>query len=447
MANPYAQILSRPGARAFSATGLIARLPMSITGLGVILMVEAYYGSYALAGAVSATFVVTMAALAPFLARLIDRYGQARIMRPAIAIYNLGLAALIIAAVRHAPAFVLFAAAMLAGACTGSIGALVRARWAVTVRDARELHTAYALESALDEVVFVIGPMLTTMLATVVAPPSGVLVAIACSLIGGYWFLSLRDSEPAPQLVSTRRTRWRARLAGRTHPDAILDSLWADADDAPLREPAPDLRAARVADIPVLRLPAMHALIVVMVCVGVLFGGSDIATVAFSAEQGRDAAAGVILGIFAFGSLISGLIYGARAWRTSLQVRLAVGVSALAGGSCLFLFITSLPLLASVMFVTGFAIAPTFINVNAVIQEIVHPSRLTEGLTWASTASSAGFSLGSTIAGSVVDRFGGHAGFVVVICGAGLATILVLATLPIITRSLPENHEPSLTVS
>lgn len=412
MANPYAAILSHPGALAFSATGLVARLPLAMTGLGIILMIEHTYGSYGLAGAVSAVYVVTMAAAAPMLANLVDKYGQARIMRPALAIFNLGLASLVAATITRAPAALLLIAAAIAGTATGSIGALVRARWSITVADARELHTAYALESALDEVVFVIGPVLATILATTLAAPSAIIAAIAFSLIGGFWFLSLTATEPPAQ----RRTKRKREL-------------WEDAVDDP---------QARASDAApgVLTLPAMWSLIVVMACIGVIFGATDVSTVAVSKEFGRESLAGVLLGIFAFGSLISGLLYGARVWNATLTMRLAIGVIALAAGSSLFLFIHSLLVLGAVMFATGFAIAPTFINANAVIQQVVHASRLTEGLTWMATANSAGVSLGSAIAGVIIDAKGGHAGFYVAVAGAVGATIMVLATLPVIRRSI-----------
>ncbi|OKL54979.1 hypothetical protein BSZ39_00945 [Bowdeniella nasicola] len=425
MGNPYSQILSHPGALAFSTTGLLARLPLAMTGLGIVLMIEHAYGSYALAGTVSAIYVVGMAAAAPVLANLVDKYGQARIMRPALATFNLGLGALVLATVLRAPTPALFAAAAIAGVATGSIGALVRARWAITVKDAGELHTAYALESALDEVVFVIGPVAATMLATMIAGPVAILTAMAFSLVGGFWFLSLRDTEPPAQLRTSRpHELWEEAVDPDALPTTDTHAL------APTRAHVP----ARAR--PILYIPAMWCLIGVMLCVGVIFGATDVATVAFSKDLGYEAMAGVVLAIFAFGSLISGLIYGARVWGATLPVRLAVGVIGLAGGASLFLFIDSLTLLAAVMFATGFAIAPTFINTNAVVQQVVHPTRLTEGLTWMSTATAAGASLGSALAGVVIDARGGHAGFWVVVAGAAGAAVLVLATLPAIRRAI-----------
>src|SRR5699024_497735 len=125
------------------------------------------------------------------------------------------------------------------------------------------------------------------------------------------------------------------------------------------------------------------------------------------------AAAGGILAVFAAGSLIAGLGYGARHWMSALWKRFAIGVVALAAGSALFVFVTSIPMLAGVMFVAGFAIAPTLINGNGLVQHFVPRRRLTEGLTWVGTALGFGVSFGSSIAGAQIDRAGSHAGFLV----------------------------------
>ncbi len=142
-------------------------------------------------------------------------------------------------------------------------------------------------------------------------------------LVGGYWFLSLRRTEPPP---------------------------------APAGSPRPKGS--------VLRKPGMVVLAIVFVAMGSIFGATDVATVAFAEESGSKGAAGIILAIFALGSLISGLLYGTRTWKRPLYLRFATGMVALAVGVCFFFLVQSLVALAAVMFVAGFAIAPTLINGN-----------------------------------------------------------------------------------
>ena len=115
MATSYNAILTRPGARAFTSAGLIARFPMSMVGISTILAVEELYGSYTAAGLVSAASFVALAIGAPILARCVDRYGQSRVMLPAVLISATSLAGLIAAASAHAHLGILAVLAAAAG--------------------------------------------------------------------------------------------------------------------------------------------------------------------------------------------------------------------------------------------------------------------------------------------------------------------------------------------
>src|SRR3954447_8878485 len=90
MLSPYRDVLTRPGALAFSGSGVLARLPMSMVGIGIVLMVSTLYGSYGLAGRVSAVYVVAQALCSPQLARLVDRHGQSRAGRARAALAAAG---------------------------------------------------------------------------------------------------------------------------------------------------------------------------------------------------------------------------------------------------------------------------------------------------------------------------------------------------------------------
>ncbi len=391
--NPYRDVLAVPGAWKFSAAALVARLPISMVGIGTILMVQGIYGEYALAGRVAAVLVVVQAICSPQIARLVDRKGQRAVMLPLLGATVVGLGALIACATVRAPEWALYAAAVVAGATQGSYGSMVRARWTHAVHDARRLHTAYSLEAALDELVFVVGPALATVLATLVAPSAGLVVPLVAVTVGGLWFLSQRATEPPPFTV----------------------------------EPGVRTRSA-------MRAPGMVVLALVFVAMGVVFGGTDVATVAFAEEHGAPAVAGLILGVFALGSCISGLAYGARTWVSPLWRRFVIGIVALGAGVSLFLVVTSLPVLAAVMFVTGFAIAPTLINGNGLVQNLVAPHQLTEGLAWVGTSLGVGVSIGSSVAGSRIDASGAHAGFEVVVAAGVLAVVLAVAALRTLRR-------------
>lgn len=386
MLQPYRTILSRPGALAFSGAGVVARLPMSMIAIGIVLMVSGLYDSYALAGQVAAAHVVAHAVCAPQLARLVDRHGQARVMRPAVTFAAVNLAALVAIASVGGPVPLLFLTAALSGAGAGSIGALVRARWSHTLDDPREVHTAYSLESALDELVFVVGPIVVTLLATMVAPQSGLVLPVVAMLVGGLLFLAQRRTEPPTTL----------------HP---VSGGYLD----------------------VLRSAGMVVLVVVFVGLGTIFGATELATVAFAEQEGRKGAAGLVLAAFALGSLLSGLGYGLRHWSGPLWRRFTVAVLTLAAGVSLFFVVDGLLTLAVVMFVTGFALAPALITGNGLVQELVQPGRLTEGLTWLSTSLGVGVAIGASVGGALTDEHGARGGFLVVAGAAAAAAVATLA--------------------
>lgn len=405
--NPYAQILRTPGALNFSLAGVVARLPMSMVGIGTILMVENLYGSYGLAGQVSATLVIATAICAPQIARLVDRLGQRRVTLPLIAVGAVSLLGLITAALQHWTSWTLFLFAALTGATSGPFGSMVRARWSHALDDPAKLHTAYSLESAFDELVFVIGPALAAFLATAINPAAGLVVPLVAAIIGGIWFLSQRSTEP-PIIVTGHGERHRSAM----------------------------------------RSPGMIVLALIFVGMGIIFGATDVSTIAFAEEHGAAQLSGVILGVFAAGSGISGLLYGARHWISPLWRRFAIGMIALAVGVCFFFLVTSLPMLAAVMFVTGFAIAPTLINGNGLVQNLVAPTQLTEGLAWVGTSLGVGVSIGSWIAGSRIDSAiessadgtGASAGFLVVVAAGVLAVLLTLAGLRTLRRQAPQEE-------
>jgi MFS family permease len=196
MLKTYRSLLSIPYARAFVLAGFVARLSISMRALGAVVMISQLTGSYGLAGAVAAAALLGEAAAAPRLGRLVGRYGQRRVLFLSLAVHSIGTLALVISAQLSAPNWVLLATAALSGAAALQVGSLVRARWSALVGDSPVLEAAFALESTLDELIFVLGPALVTALALGVAPGAGLLGALFLTIVGS---LALqRRTEPAP---------------------------------------------------------------------------------------------------------------------------------------------------------------------------------------------------------------------------------------------------------
>lgn len=397
MLAPYREVLRVPGAVAFVAAGLLGRLPISMQGLGVVLLVEATSGSYALAGAVAAAYALAQALLGPVLGRLVDRHGQARVLLPAVVAYAAGLGGLIGLALADAPSWTLFPVAALYGACYPQPGSLVRARWAHVLGGSPRLATAFSLESVLDEVVFVIGPVLVTVLAIQIAPASGLLTAGVFTVVGSLALAAQRGTEPPAH----------PRRSGGRAPSAM-------------------------------RLAGVRVLVLVGVAAGGIFGSVEVATVAFTDERGRPAAAGIVLALLAGGSLLSGLWYGTVSWRTPLTRRFVLAVVLLAVVIAPLPLARAVPVLAVLVFVAGFAISPMLIAAFALLESLVPATSRTEGLTWFSTGLGLGVALSAALAGQVVDAVSGRAALGVTVAAGLLAAVLVLGG----ARWLTPPHRP-----
>lgn len=397
----YREILQLPGAWKFSAAGLLARSGGAMMGIGIVLMVSALYGSYGLAGALSAANGVAWAVGTAYLSNLVDRFGQRRVMLPAVIVSAVALTLVVVFAVMRLPAWTLFAPAIVCGASGGAPGALVRARWNHVIKDPQQLHTAYALESTLDEVTFVVGPVVATALSTQVHPAAALITPVVLSLIGAQLFYSQRATEPPP---------------------------------APPRPPGED-KPPLMSRILVL-LPGVGGVIAVNLLIGCIFGAIDVSIVAAATGWGVRGASGAVLAVFSAASGIAGFVYGARAWTSSLPTRFVVGVVLMFACAAALTLTSSILLLGVIGVLVGLTIAPTLINGNSLVGRLVPASRLTEGLSWMGTGIGIGASIGSSVSGQVIDLQGYHGGFVAVAAFAAVAALIAVVSLPSLRRAL-----------
>ncbi|WP_062519413.1 MFS transporter [Demequina silvatica] len=392
MLDNYRVILAHPGAKAFAAAGLLARLPISMFNISVILMVQLQYDSYAMAGRVAAVGTLVWAAQTVPTARLVDRIGQRRAMIPLTLIFVLGATAAILIAMNQGPEWALWLAVAIAS-IQGPLGSLTRARWSHLLHSDRDIHTAFALEGALDEVLFVSGPALATILATLVWPPLGVVVCLAGLVIGMTILLAQTGTEPAP------REGGSAGSLGLRLPGAVI------------------------------------AVAFVSLGIGAMFGAFDISVVAFADEAGRQTLSGIIIAIVSAGSLIGGLLYGARHWRAPLWKRTVVMAMLMTVSFGALALAPNVWWLAGLGLIAGLTIAPTLTNADTVVQRVVRRDQITEGMAWLRIGMGVGVAFGAWFAGGLIESNGSRAGLGMSAAGAGLALVLVLASAGILKRS------------
>jgi MFS family permease len=394
---PYAEILGIPRAWQFSVAGIIGRMPMSMAALGMVLLISASTDRYAVAGSVSAAASLGMAACAPQFGRLIDRYGQGRVIVPLAIGFTAGIAGLILAVQLGAPTWTYFPPSIVAGATMPALGPMSRARWSALLAGSPRLHTAFSLESVADELCFVIGPAAVTVLATQVHPAAGVCAAAVLCLAGTLWFATQRETEPLP-------------ASPQAHPERL----------GPGRVTTRRVRLAS---------PSLAILMPVYVFVGAMFVTVDLSTVSFAAHFGHKDLAGFILGTYALGSATGGLWYGARTWKAPAARRLAVTLTLTVAGVCTFWAMPDLTALTALIFLCGLTIAPTLIAGYSLLESTVQPGRTTEAMSWLSTGIYVGVGAGSTAAGFILDALGPRYGYAFAACCGCLAVALYLAGL------------------
>ena len=384
MATPYRDLFAAPGTAGLALAGLLARLPLPMTGIGIITLLSQLRGSYALAGAVSATFVLTYALLSPQISRWVDRHGQGRVLPWATALSVSGLLLLLACTVLQAPDWTLFATAMLAG-CMPSVSAMVRARWTAIHRGRPQLQTAYSLETVFDEVTFIAGPPLSVGLSVAVWPQAGVLAAALLLVAGMVALLLQRGTEPP---------------------------LHAVASAAPRRS--------------LLRQAEIRLLALLMLAMGVIVGTVDITSVAFAAQRGQPLAASLVLSAYAVGSCAAGLLFGALALQAPLHRLLLLGATATALTTLPLLWVGSVPALAAAALLAGVFFAPTMIVAMSLVEQRVPGSRLTEGMTWLLAGLNIGVALGAALSGHRVDADGVRSGFVVALCAGAMVLLIAV---------------------
>jgi MFS family permease len=397
---PYAEVFAIPRAWRFSVAGIIGRMPMSMYGLGTVLLISAGTGRYGLAGTVSAAGAIGGAVCAPQLGRLVDRLGQHRVLIPVCVIFALSVAGLVAAVVLRAPDWTLFLCGIAGGATMPQTGPMARARWSVLLAGSPRLHTAFSVESVADELCFVVGPAAVTLLATQVHPAAGVTCAALCALGGSLWFASQRSTEPP-----------------------VADVTLAPAAAASPGEARPHGRLSRLA------APGLVVLVPAYLFLGAMFVTIDLSTVAFATHSGHKALAGLILGTYALGSGTGGLWYGSRTWHAPAWQRLAVTLLLTVAGVCTFWAMPNLLVLTPVIFLCGMTIAPTLIAGYSLLESTARPGRATEAMSWLSTGISVGVACGSTAAGFILDAFGARWGYAFAGASGVTAALIYLAGL------------------
>ena len=364
----YVEILRYPRMSGLYLAALLARLPIGINGLAVILFLREQTGSFAVAGAVSGGLALGIGIGAPFVSRFVDRKGPPMLLGLAL-VHALGILALLSLGLADAPAVVLIGIAVLTGASYPPSASVLRARFPELLSRRPELvPAAYALDSVLLEITFVCSPLLVAVIVAAFSAQAALVVSAALVVAGTAVFVWLLPVE--------------ARLPAGAHDAGLLG---------------------------VLRAPGIRILVMTMLPIGFAIGALEVAVPAFSAEESRAELAGVLLATWSLGSAAGGLVYGARPRRSPLSL-LHMRLTLLFPLALLPLLVApSTALMALLLIPAGAFIAPIIASRNELASEAAPPGTKTEALTWPLTALLGGIALGAAIAGSLIDESGWRA--------------------------------------
>ncbi|MGW2424940.1 MFS transporter [Streptomyces sp. NPDC001709] len=384
MATGYLEILRARHALRLLAGTLVGRLPNATAAIALVLFVRAEGGTYSLAGALAAVYGVANAVGQPVLGRLVDLHGQPRVQLPAAVLAALSMA--VFAFFGTDPLPLAYGAVAAAGLFTPPLEGGLRALWPSVLRREEQVHTAYAMDAIAQEIMFTVGPLLVTLCVSLWDERVALLVLSVLGVLGA---LSVVVSPPS--------------RAWRSDP---REAHWLGA----------------------LRSPGLLALLGAFLFVGMALGSITVASVSYADGHGGDAVYGWMMAGLGLGALVGGTVYGARRWGGSPERRLRVLVALLA---VCYLPLTLVPGAVAMVLLTvlsGVFLAPCIACAFIIVDRHAPSGTVTEAFSWLVTTFTVGASVGTGVAGPVVQAGGTVWGFAVPGAAGAVSLLVLLAT-------------------
>jgi MFS family permease len=358
----YLDVLRVPGVARVAAFATIGRLPFAIVPLSIVLLMREEGYQYGQIGAVVGAEALAVGVTAAFVGRLVDRIGRTRVILLTGAATALFLCAETVAILSGAAVWLLITLAALQGATIPPISASMRSLWSRLVPE-ETLESAYAYDAIQLELVFVIGPLIAAGLATALSPAAGLLLCAAFYLLAATGFATAPAARAAAPEQPVERTR-----AGA------------------------------------LRSPGMRTLVLAGAITAISFGALEVALPAFAEAEGSRGAVGPLITVWALGSVLGGLWYGARAWSASVEKRFLVLMALLALGSAPLPFAPSIGAMGLLLVLTGLALAPLATTEYSLVDRLAPAGTSTEAYSWQIVANVVGAAAGSLIAGVLAEK-------------------------------------------
>lgn len=371
----------------------LARLPVSMSLIGMLTLVTVQTGSVATAGLLSGALALGEAFGGPVIARFADRHGQRVPVLVMSLVDAVLIGVLVVAVLVEAPLPVLLVQAVLAGMCMPQIGPMARTRWVGLIRTGpdrgvereRSVSAAMSVEGVLDEASFVLGPALVGVLTVSLSPAASVLGAAV--LIGVFGAVFALHPTAPPGTAPVRG------VGGRITTTALL-------------------------------VPAVP-----MFCQGMFFGGMSTGVTAFTASLGHEDLSGLMYAVMGISSAVAGLLMASVPVSVPLTARTRI-----AAGSLLLL---TLPLylphtaltLAITAFVLGAAVGPHIVSLFGLTERAAPAGRMSQAMAVIVSSLILGQALGSMVAGALADAQGYQGAFALATLGGLISLVVTTAAM------------------
>jgi MFS family permease len=386
MVSKYRSVLSVPGSPGLTLSALVGRMPLGMSSLAILLLVRGTHHSYTIAGVAVGAYAFASAASAPMQGRLIDRFGRMRVMIPMAVAQAIVLVAFVLASSADASGATLVPLAGLAGGLMPPVSPTARALWRDVFTDPQVRDTAYALDSVVQEVAWVTGPLIVALVVGFTSPEVAVLLVATMCVIGTTLFVR----SPLARGSGTRSAH----------------------------EPRTSVLANH----------ELRAMLAPIALTGVGIGAIEVGLPALALHAGSRPASGLLLALWSLGSMVGGLWYGARVWSSSLTHRYKLFLFGAIICTAPLIIARSIPEGIAASLLAGLMIAPMFSCQYALVARAAPSGAETEAFTWVTASLVAGLATGSAIAGAAIGLAGVSAPFVFSCLATSVAAMMALRT-------------------
>jgi MFS family permease len=384
----YRELFLVPQVRTALAASVVGRLPIGIAGLAILLFVQSRSQSFALAGIASALYVLGLASIAPFLGRFMDKLGPRPILAACGVAYPAALVALAILVRLGAHSGAIGAAAFVAGASLPPVSACIRALYPRLIAQSELLQTAYSVDSAVVELVFIVGPAIVAACMAIGYPEAAVLIA---ALSAGFGSAIFARAKPIVQWLPAAQHRRSFR--------------------GPLGRP--ELRIVFASTV--------------LYSIG--FGLFEVAVTAHAAAMGAPSAAGIALALASVGSGAGAVVYGSHHWAMPLPRQFLIALVTMAAGMLVLVGIDHLVPYSLAAIFAGVPMATVIATQSLLISRLATRERLAESFTWGTTCLLGGISAGIALGGLMAEVFAAYWLLVAAAASTAVAALLVAARL------------------